>query len=110
MFDFQTTKMPESILHVDRDGGILAACDSLQNLLAPDEYFSDQSRQRMQEMDFFEPAIGPVWMQINEPKVEDFRRLQALSFRHAICGHGPPLRNIAKEAYTARFQRVFGAG
>lgn len=111
VFDFQTTKTPECILHVDRAGGILVACDALQNLVEPDEYFSDQSRQRMQEMGFFEPAnIGPVWMQINEPKVEDFRRLLALSFRHAICGHGPPLRNIAKEAYRARFQCVFGAG
>jgi hypothetical protein len=35
---------------------------------------------------------------------------QELSFRHAICGHGPPARDTAKEAYTARFQRVFGAG
>ena len=39
-----------------------------------------------------------------------FRRLQELSFRHAICGHGPPVRDTAKEAYTATFQRVFGAG
>jgi hypothetical protein len=48
VFDFRTTKMPECILHVDRAGGILAACDALQNLQAPDEYFSDQSRQMMQ--------------------------------------------------------------
>src|SRR5262245_172131 len=49
----------------------------------------DQSRQRMQEMGFFQPAnFGPVWFQINEPKAQDFARLQELSFRHAICGHG----------------------
>jgi hypothetical protein len=111
IFDFRTTKMPECILHVDRVGGILVAADSLMNLLAPDEYFSDQSRRIMQEMGFFEPAnFGPVWLQMNEPKARDFLRLQELSFRHALCGHGPPLRDTAKEAYTARFQRVFGAG
>jgi hypothetical protein len=59
----------------------------------------------MQEMGFFEPAyIGPVWMQINEPKVEDFLRLQALSFPHTICGHGPPHRD---GGVHARFQWVF---
>jgi hypothetical protein len=29
VFDFRTTKMPECILHLDRDGGILIACDAL---------------------------------------------------------------------------------
>jgi hypothetical protein len=111
VFAFRTTRMPECILRVDRAGGILIACDALQNLRAPDEYFSDQSRQRMQDMGFFEPAnIGPLWQQINDPKAEDFVRLQALSFRHVISGHGPPLRDSAREAYTARFQRVFAHG
>jgi len=111
VFEFRTTRTPECILRVDRAGGILIACDALQNLLAPDEYFSDQSRQMMQEMGFFQPAnLGPVWMQINEPKAQDFARLQELPFRHVLCDHGPPLRDTAKEAYSARFKRVFGAG
>lgn len=111
VFDFQTSRTPECILHVDRAGGVLVACDALQNFLAPDEYFSDDSRKRMQEMGFFQPAnFGPVWVQLNEPKAQDFMRLQKLSFQHAICGHGPPVRDSAKEAYAARFERVFGAG
>jgi hypothetical protein len=85
VFAFRTTKMPECILHVDRAGGILVACDALQNLQAPDDYFSDQSRQMMQEMGFFQPAnLGPVWVQVNEPKARDFVRLQELSFRTAL--------------------------
>ena len=109
VFDFRTTKTPECILHVDCAGGILVACDALMNLGGPDEYFSDQSRQMMQEMGFFQPAsMGPVWMQINEPKARDFFRLQELSFRHVLCAHGPPLRDSAKEAYAARFQGEFG--
>lgn len=111
VFDFRTTKTPECILHADRAGGVLIACDALHNLVGPDEYFSDQSRQMMEELGFFQPAnIGPIWMQINEPKAEDFLRLQALPFRHAICGHGPPLRDTAREAYAARFQRAFASG
>jgi hypothetical protein len=109
VFDFLSTKMPECILHIDRAGGILVACDALQNLVAPDEYFSDSSRRRMAEMGFFQPAnVGPVWMQRNMPKAADFIRLQELSFRHVLCGHGPPLLNTAKEAYAARFQQIFG--
>ncbi len=58
---------------MDRDGGILVAYDSLQNLVTSDKYFSDQSRQMMREMGFFQLAnFGPVWVQVNEPKAWDF--------------------------------------
>ena len=57
VFDFRSTKMPECILDIDRSGGILVAYDALMNLLGPDEYFSDQSRQMMQEMGFLRPGI-----------------------------------------------------
>jgi hypothetical protein len=110
VFDFRTTKLPECILHVDHDGGILVACDSLQNWLAADEYFSEASCQTMTEMGFFQPAnLGPLWLQVSAPQAEDFVRLEKLSFRHALCGHGAPLRNTAREDYTARFRLVFGA-
>jgi hypothetical protein len=109
VFAFGTTKLPECIVHIDRAGGILVACDALQNWVAPDEFFSDESRRAMTEMGFFQPAnLGPLFMQVNEPKGEDYARLRALPFRHALCGHGSPLRDTAAEAYADRFQRVFG--
>lgn len=109
VFVFQTTKLPECIVRIDRAGGILVACNSLQNWLEPNEYFSAESRQMMTEMGFFQPAnLGPLWMNVNEPQGQDFVRLRELSFQHALCGHGSPLRDTAKEAYAARFQRVFG--
>jgi hypothetical protein len=109
VFRFRTTKLLECILHIDRAGGILVACDALQNWLAPDEFFSDESRAMMADMGFFQPAnLGPLWMQINKPLGQDFVRLREWSFRHVLCGHGAPLRDSAKEAYTATFQRVFG--
>ena len=108
VFDFRTTKRPECILRIDREGGILVSCDSLQNWLGPDEFFSDESRKMMTEMGFFQPSnVGPLWMQLNEPQVEDFVRLRELPFRHALCGHGAPLRDAAKEAYADRFRRLF---
>jgi hypothetical protein len=109
VFTFRTSKLPECILRLDREGGILIACDSLQNWLAPDEFFSVESRKTMTEMNFFQPAnLGPVWMQVNEPKGEDFAALKAVPFRHVLCGHGAPLKDTAKEAFTDRFQTVFG--
>ena len=108
VFEFHTVKLPECILRIDRAGGILVACDSLQNWLEPDEFFSEDSRRTMAEMGFFQAAnLGPLWMQLNEPRAEDFARLRELPFRHALCGHGAPLRESAKEAYTDRFRRDF---
>jgi hypothetical protein len=110
LFDFRTAKRPEGILHIDRAGGILVSGDSLQNYLAPDEYFSDDSRKTMTEMGFFQYGnYGPLWMQLNEPPAEDFVRLLELPFEHLLPGHGSVLRNWAKEAFAARFLRVFGS-
>ncbi len=109
LFEFRTTRIPEGILRLDRAGGILIACDALQNWLAPDDYFSDASRELMQQMGFFTPAnLGPVWVQRAAPQAEDFSRLKALSFKHALCGHGDPLRDTAQEDYSATFNRLFG--
>jgi hypothetical protein len=108
LFDFRTTLIPEGILRLDRTGGILVACDALQNWLAPDEHFSDASRKLMQQMGFFTPAnLGPIWVQRAMPDGDDFARLKALSFKHALCGHGEPLRDTAHEDYSATFNRLF---
>lgn len=108
VFEFCTTEIKEGILHLDREGGILIACDALQNWTKPDEFFSDASRNMMQDMGFFTPAnLGPVWVQAAEPKADDFARLKQLSFKHALCGHGEPLRDTAQEDYSATFKRVF---
>ena len=108
LFVFQHTKLPECIVRIDREGGILVACDALQNWLAPDAFFSDESRQMMTQMGFFQRAnIGPVWMQVNEPQAQDFVRLKTLSFKHVLPGHGAPLRDHAQEAFSDRFAQVF---
>ncbi|MDO6592539.1 hypothetical protein [Neptuniibacter sp. 1_MG-2023] len=108
LFIFETTKIPEGILHIDRADGVLIACDALQNWLEPDQYFSDASKELMQNMNFFVPAnIGPVWAQAAEPLGDDFKRLLALPFKHALCGHGAPVSDTAFDDYNATFQRMF---
>ena len=48
MFAFATTQRPECILRLDREGGIMIACDSLQNWMAPDELFDEETVGKMQ--------------------------------------------------------------
>jgi hypothetical protein len=108
LFRFEHTKLPEAILRLDRDGGIVIACDALQNWAEPDAFTDSATRTRMQGMGFFTPAnIGVAWQHVNEPKPEDFVRLKAISFRHALCGHGAPLRDTAQAGYHATFKRLF---
>lgn len=108
LFTFNTTKIPEAILFLDREGGIAIACDALQNWLNADEHFCEASKERMQQMGFFTPAnIGPVWMQAAQPSQEDFVRLQKIPFKHALCGHGEPLLNTANEEFQASFAKIF---
>ncbi|WP_328186596.1 hypothetical protein [Marinobacter sp. OP 3.4] len=108
LFQFRTSNVPEGVLHLNRDGGILVACDALQNWLRPDEHFCDVTRERMSGMGFFTPAnVGPVWLQAAEPAAEDFSRLKDLNFRHVLCGHGEPLLDSAHEQFSATFNRLF---
>ena len=108
LFSFKTTKLPEGILRLDREGGIMIACDSLQNWVAPDEYFWDETVETMRGMGFFTPAnLGPAWMHVSAPAAPDFARLKEVPFSHALCGHGAPLRDTAQEDFHATFARVF---
>ena len=108
VFLFEHTQIPESIIRLDREGGILIGCDALQNWTAPDEYFSEDSTHLMQEMGFFTPAnVGPVWVQAASPVADDFSRVKTLHFKHALCGHGAPLRETAHQDYSNTFSRLF---
>jgi hypothetical protein len=107
MFTFTTTQRPECILRLDREGGIMIACDSLQNWVAPDELFDDETVAKMKDMGFFTPtSLGLAWLHESQPKAEDFVRLKSVPFRHALCGHGAPARD-AMNGYHAAFNRFF---
>ena len=108
LFEFKTTKLPEAILRLDREGGIMIACDSLQNWVAPDRFFDDQTVETMRSLGFFTRAnLGLAWLQESQPQAEDFVRLKEIPFSHALCGHGVPLRDTAQQEYHAAFQRFF---
>ena len=107
-FEFKTTKLPEGILRLEREGGIVIACDALQNWVAPDEFFDPQTVETMQGMGFFTRAnLGLAWLHESQPQVDDFVRLKQVPFRHALCGHGVPLRDTAQQEFQAAFHRFF---
>ena len=110
VFMFENTQIPECIIVLQREGGILIGCDAIQNWIETDCYFSEQSSVMMTDMGFFTPAnIGPVWMQFAQPEASDFERLQKISYSHALCGHGKPLLHSAKTAYQDTFSKIFHA-
>lgn len=108
LFEFNSVKRPECIIRIERDGGIMIACDSLQNWISHDEFFDKETVATMQKMDFFKTAnLGPAWMFESEPQASDFVRLKKLPFKHAFCGHGVPLLNDAQNKFHNRFNQIF---
>lgn len=109
LFVFETAKVAEAVLRIDRAGGILVACDSLQNWADTDPYFDDESAAAMRQIGFITPAnVGPGWRQFSEPQPSDFARLKNLSFRHLLSAHGAPLRDDAHPQLSSTFGRLFG--
>jgi hypothetical protein len=107
MFTFNTTQRPECILRLDREGGIMIACDSLQNWVAPDEFFDEETVGKMKDIGFFTPtSLGLAWLQGSQPQADDFVRLKQVPFRHALCGHGEPAHD-AMDRFHAAFNRFF---
>lgn len=109
LIDFEVPGHPESALLVERDGGILITCDSLQNWAQADEYFSEESAALMGQYGFFRPAnIGPGWLRAAKPGPQGFQRVLASSFKHLLSSHGTPLRESAHEQLAATFKEILG--
>ena len=108
IFIFKTVKRPECILKLERDNGILIACDSLQNWAEPDDFTDQQTIETMSSMNFYQPAnLGPAWMHGSEPQKDDFVRLQEVKFEHAFCGHGSPVIGGADKQFQKTISNIF---
>lgn len=109
LFVFETSSLPEGILHIEREGGILISCDSIQNITATDEFYSPETAKSFQDQGLVKSAnISPIWLGATHAKGPDFDRLlKTTTFRHLITAHGKPLKNTAYEQVTATFKRDF---
>jgi len=108
LFVFETSNLPEGILHVDRDGGILISCDSIQNITTTDQFYSPETAKSFHDQGLVKPAnISPIWLGATHAKASDFDKLlKTMRFRHLITAHGEPLLNTAYEQVSATVQRA----
>ena len=109
---FQHTTSPEAALLLERDGGLLITCDSVQHW-APSPLMSPMAKVLTFAMGFRKPAqIGPPWRKKQTPPGgtlrPDFERLAALPFDRLIGGHGGLLSESANKTLTASVTREFG--
>lgn len=112
LFVFVATNEPEGALILNREGGVLITCDSVQNW--PDtQRCSLPAKWAVRAMGLTKrPAqIGPPWRSRMTPKQgslePDFQRLVERDFKHLIGGHGAPLMDTAKDALEATVAATF---
>lgn len=109
LFAFETSALPEGILHIERDGGILISCDSIQNITSTDEFYSLDTAQSFKDQGLVRPAnISPIWLGAMHVNAVDFYRLlKVRTFCHLLTAHGEPLLGSAFEQITATIKRTF---
>lgn len=54
LFVFETSSLPEGILHIEKEGGILVTCDSIQNITATDQFYSAETAKFYKDNEFCE--------------------------------------------------------
>jgi hypothetical protein len=112
LFRFERSRSPETAIHLTRHGGLLLTCDSVQNWETT-RGCSLLGGVMSRVMGFRGRAcVGPGWRKICEPRDgigfrPDFERLLALPFAHAIGGHGPPMRDTARDDLGAQIARLY---
>ncbi len=109
LFVYRTAVKPEAVVHLQRHGGVLIACDSLQNWFDTSEYFNLPAKLVLRLFGFLRPAnIPAAWRKDARPAAEDFRRLESLEFHHMLSAHGPPLLDTAHEDLGRRIRELYG--
>lgn len=112
VFRFQETATPEVALLVERQGGLLITCDSVQHWV-PHGIMSPLARFLTWVMGFRKPAqIGPPWRKRQTRPGgslrPDFERMAALPFERLIGGHGGLLERDAQQHLRVTIERELG--
>ncbi len=104
------TVLPECLLLWRRHGGVLIACDAVQNWESTSRC-SLLGKIACHAFGFMHPAnIGPFWIKLmTKPGGSlkpDFDRILAHEFDHLVGAHGQPLIGGARTALTKAVARV----
>jgi hypothetical protein len=112
IFDFASSKTPETAMLVPRHGGVLLACDSVQNWETTTG--CTKLGAMMARMMGFKgrACIGPGWRRQSEPKdgkgfAPEFGRLVEMEFKHALSAHGAPMKDTARDDLRAQMKRIY---
>jgi hypothetical protein len=104
------TRPPEALLVLEREGGLVVAGDSLQNMAAVDSYFNWFGALMMKRLGFIVPHnVGPGWLKQAKPSASDLRGVLELPFEHVLPAHGAPVMGGAKAAYRPAIERAAAA-
>jgi len=111
---FQHSRFPEGVVHIERHGGLLITCDSLQHWAGRDG-LSVLSFVVSAAAGFFKSPviIGPIWRKTmtkpNSTLLPDFERILDLRFAHLLAAHGEPLLDCAHWDAEQAITHVYGA-
>jgi hypothetical protein len=114
LFTFEASKTPETVLHLERHGGMLLTCDSIQNWETTTGC-SLLGAVMSRMMGFRGRAcLGPGWRKMCEPKdgvgfKPAFEQLLDLELRHILSAHGAPMKDTAKDALRESVRRAYGS-
>ncbi len=113
LFCFEGMLQRESALLIERDGGLLLTCDSLQHY-GDYRHNSLMARIMMPFIGFPKRmVVGPIWLKLMTPEggslESEFRRLLKFDFQHFLSAHGSLLRDTAHAAVAEAIDRAFAA-
>ncbi|MFT5429501.1 MAG: hypothetical protein ACI9OJ_000172 [Myxococcota bacterium] len=108
---FKDTVLPEAALLLERSGGLLITCDSVQHWV-PSDLMSPVAKLITRFLGFQHPAqVGPPWRKKQTPEGgslhNDFKRLCELKFDRLIGGHGGLLEADACTVLASSVARNF---
>lgn len=108
---FRETKNPECTIHIERDGGMLIACDSVQHHVDTVNC-SFLAKPFMYVAGFMRPMnIGPFWRKYMTKEggsiKPDFDRLLELDFEYAIGAHGSACMSGARDGLAQTVRHVY---
>ncbi|MFT4572203.1 MAG: hypothetical protein ACI8TX_003611 [Hyphomicrobiaceae bacterium] len=111
IYCFKGTSQPESMLLINREGGLLLSCDGIQNY---GDYSNNNflARTLMPWIGFARTTIlGPFWLKLMTPEGEsleaEFREFLSRRFENLLSAHGTFLRGGAHAAVATAIDNAF---